>query len=754
MSSNTITVSNAQQLYDALARSTGGETILLEGGNYGKLSLTTQSGFDYEFPSTVTIASADPADPAVFSGADVRGGSNLAIEGVTFDYIYKPGDPVTLSPFSFSGVDGLTITDSTFDGANAYGSTPEANGFGTGNGLFIRGSEGVVLEGNEFFGFRRGLNVTESSDITVRGNEIYDMRSDGMNFSEVQGVLVEDNYIHDFRTSPTSGDHADMIQFWTNGTDRPSSGIVIRDNVLDIGNGDATQSIFMRNELVDSGRASFNDMAYRNVVIENNTITNAQKWGISVGEAVGVTISRNTVVHADGGNPDGADSGVEIPLINVASRSTGVAVTANVTSGLTGWTSQAGWTVRNNAFVQDQNPNAPGYYADVFVASSLQPGPDGSHSFIPLVGGMIDRRGAQPGAGGSTGGTGAQALFQVTEADSATRVFDASPSNLNGAALPPGTTYLWDFGDGTTARGREVSHSYADGGDYQVRLTIVLPGGTRATESAGVGIQGPEVLEMDGSGRFVAYDDGDPVALDAGRSAAPGNGLQLGAPGVSATVARTYVSDVVGADDMTIAFTLDADRGGSSGELFRLQGSFAVSVTKAGELQVQVMRDGASTVTLVTRGADLNGAANPDRDVVISLDDGRLQVWVDGELDGQVAMTGTVGGASGAFNSQNLVFGNPWGRANFNGDLKAFEISVGAGDYPPSPQTVVMSNNAKVSAMAPLPDLAPLGAALQVAQEDGGRSDDDLTGPRLDAAPETAHDRFLQLLERLDAHAA
>ena len=95
-----------------------------------------------------------------------------------------------------------------------------------------------------------------------------------MTFSNIDGVLIENNYIHDFRGSPGSGDHCDMIQFWTAGTTSPSTNITIRANVLDIGNGTATQSIFMRNEMVDTGQAG-TEMYYKNVVIEDNTITNA-----------------------------------------------------------------------------------------------------------------------------------------------------------------------------------------------------------------------------------------------------------------------------------------------------------------------------------------------------------------------------------------------------------------------------------------------------------------------------------------------
>lgn len=45
-------------------------------------------------------------------------------------------------------------------------------------------------------------------------------------------------------------------------------------------------------------------------------------------------------------------------------------------------------------------------------------------------------------------------------------------------ALPPSTTYRWDFGDGQTASGEEVEHVYLTLGTYAVTLTAQIPQGT------------------------------------------------------------------------------------------------------------------------------------------------------------------------------------------------------------------------------------------------------------------------------------
>ncbi|MHC0055483.1 right-handed parallel beta-helix repeat-containing protein, partial [Actibacterium sp. D379-3] len=90
--SEVIHVSNSEELVEALDNATGGETLLLEGGDYGALKLNEYTGVDLSFPDTVTIASADPSDPAVFSSVYIRGATNLTFDGILFDYTFQEGD--------------------------------------------------------------------------------------------------------------------------------------------------------------------------------------------------------------------------------------------------------------------------------------------------------------------------------------------------------------------------------------------------------------------------------------------------------------------------------------------------------------------------------------------------------------------------------------------------------------------------------------------------------------------------------------
>jgi PKD repeat protein len=63
----------------------------------------------------------------------------------------------------------------------------------------------------------------------------------------------------------------------------------------------------------------------------------------------------------------------------------------------------------------------------------------------------------------------------------------------SGSWIADGTTlvdYAWDFGDGTTASGTEVSHAYAANGTYSVSLTVTTSAGVTSTRTVVVDVDG------------------------------------------------------------------------------------------------------------------------------------------------------------------------------------------------------------------------------------------------------------------------
>jgi hypothetical protein len=289
----TVQLSPGDDVGAALHSATAGTVVELAGGIYGALSARRISG---AVGQSITLRSADPANPARFSEMDLREANHLVLDGLLFDYTYSPADKSNLRAFQVFTSRDVVIRNSSFDGDLAPAESPEEQAYPTGFGLAIISSAEVRLENSNIHDFYRGLLVSDSVDINVIGNDIHSIRMDGMNFAQVERVLIENNVIHDFKRALDSPDHADMIQFWTNQTKRPSVDITIRNNVLNSGLGWYTQSIFMRNEEVDQGRSG-REMFYRNVTIEGNVIVNAHLHGVSIGEVDGLIISKNTILH-------------------------------------------------------------------------------------------------------------------------------------------------------------------------------------------------------------------------------------------------------------------------------------------------------------------------------------------------------------------------------------------------------------------------------------------------------------------------
>jgi PKD repeat protein len=690
MAIKTITVSTAAQLKTALSQATGGETILLNPGNYDKLTLTERSGFDITYNSEVTIRSADPARPAVFAGLDIRGAENLSFRDLVFDYVAKATDQTTITPFSITGSTNITISGSVFDGDLAKGGDAAAIGYPTGRGLNASGNTNFAFLDNEMHSFWKGLAIGGNTNARVIGNDFHSMRSDGLNANAVSGLLIENNYFHDFKRAWDTGDHADFIQFSSTDAKRPSSDVTIRGNLFDSGNnGDGIHTIFMRNDQVDKGLAG-TEMFFRNILIEQNTIYADHLHGISVGETAGLVIRNNTLLHA---REDGLNGAISAPRIGVATDSTDVTIIDNIASkvagGLEGYSAlPPGWTVGNNLIVQNTNMTEPNHYSELFVSTTTDGGGSGGRAFFALPGGLIETMGV-----GSDrilidrAPEKATPLFHVgtPPEDDTAYVFDAAHFSFGpqGALAADGARFLWSFGDGTTAEGGVVTHRYAAPGSYAVKLEVVQSDGSKVAVTETVHQLKPDLLRFDAkTGDFAVSDGITETMIDINAAALAGRTgtrtLDLDAA-TKASVGPKAIEGLFGADNFTLSLRLKADvTPDSSGNVLRLQNTLSGGVNRDGNFSFTLNTDDGQKTTVVSQGVSLLDGRAHDVRILFDADHGLLSIAVDGRPPVSAAISGNLP----PMGSWGLTFGNPPTGQSFDGKLLALDLDVVRSPYP------------------------------------------------------------------------
>lgn len=138
--------------------------------------------------------------------------------------------------------------------------------------------------------------------------------------------------------------------------------------------------------------------------------------------------------------------------------------------------------------------------------------------------------------------------------------FTSTVTGLNAALDATGSTddgtiagYAWDFGDGATASGATVAHTYAATGTYQVKLTLTDDGGAKASLTRPVTIAPPAPTDAYGAAVFadnptLYYRLGESsgkTAADSGPMGSPGTysgGVNQGATGALAADSNTAAS--------------------------------------------------------------------------------------------------------------------------------------------------------------------------------------------------------------------
>ncbi len=276
-STRTIAVSSVGEIVREAKAARKHTVLRLAPGTYPDLIL---GGIDSA--EGLVIESADPANPASFSGVTVKGSNGITLRNLV---ISRPPDhPPQQYLALFQGASKLTV-----DGLELVGQGDPALDKMI-SAMMIRNCSDVTVMRSHFSRFRYALSFLSGNRITITRNELHDLRTDAIRGGGVDDLTITQNVIGNFQ--PAKGDHPDGIQLWSNNESKPAKRISIRDNLVVRDEGGIIQGIFIR----DTKR----QLPFEQVEISGNLIVGSMFNGISIDGAHGARISNNVVI------PEGA----------------------------------------------------------------------------------------------------------------------------------------------------------------------------------------------------------------------------------------------------------------------------------------------------------------------------------------------------------------------------------------------------------------------------------------------------------------
>ncbi|GAB4577009.1 MAG: hypothetical protein Tsb0019_03750 [Roseibium sp.] len=674
----TISVSSAAELQEALANATGGETILLEEGNYGSIEI-----LKLEFSSEVTIRSASAENLATFETLEIAGSSNISFDMIEVDFTPDENTYSWDSAIRISDSSGITFSNSDINGGPAVNGVPpetEAGGLDeTGNVLGLPAGRGftitrctdITIESCEVSEFENGIVANQTDGLDVLNNEIHHLRSTPLRGGDLDQVVVDGNEFHTFEPWQFggAGDHGDMVHFWTrpNSQDVASQDITITNNVFQQGEGEALLGIY----LDDNG----NELGFENVVISGNILYNGNRQGIRIENGDGVVIESNTLLQSSGDEFDG-------PTIILKDGTTNVSIVDNIVANemSLGDTENSIVTVENNLVVQSHDPNDKNYAGNLFVnpfAGSqaelidLQALPNGIVAEMgvgaPLTAYHSTSEGGLSGYIVSEFGDGLDSLHHTF--DIAGIVGTDGDIDLNGATIE------WSFGDGTTAGGNQVIHTFEQSGLYNIKATINFADGQTLHLSKTIEVNNPIAILAD-------FNDGAKDLSDTANVIHISDSVTFETVGTEqavrlngGTVEFESSPDFYNNSEYTLLvdFKKDAGQESAFGRLVNFSGSFAVNVEENG-LAVLVKTD-AGSQWIRTGDIGLNDSEWHSLALTFSNLEGTATLYVDNVEVGRIE--GLDGAIQAGIEGHSIYLGSPWG-ASFPGLIDNFAFATGA----------------------------------------------------------------------------
>jgi PKD repeat protein len=156
--------------------------------------------------------------------------------------------------------------------------------------------------------------------------------------------------------------------------------------------------------------------------------------------------------------------------------------------------------------------------------------------------------------------------------------FDGSDSSTSSGSI---TEYQWNFGDGTTASGEQVSHTYDQPGDYTVSLEVTTSGGLTDTTTHDIRIEAQPVAIISAPTTGTV---GQPITFDGSASTAGDNNIKSyiwqfgdGTSASGVTVSHTYSQ----AGNYQVSLTVTDDEGATDTATQNIQISPSAAVPSA-----------------------------------------------------------------------------------------------------------------------------------------------------------------------------
>lgn len=376
-------VSSVSELKAALASAKGGETILVNSGDYGWVTLE-----NFKFNDYVTIKSADGDGGAVFKHIGLNNTSHIRLDSLTAEFGPTPPGLGILKAVEVRKTDHLQIVNSEIIG---HAGTKDWENLPRGIQIWDDSSN-IELIGNHIHHVGRATLMQWVKNIVIKDNLVDDIRGDGFFFQNSSNILIENNLLTDFYRK--GDDHADYIQFDA-GKGTADYGVVIRGNLMlkGDGNGDV-QGIFGD----ASDYYSIHQSSFKNFLIENNIYFDTGINGFHFWSGENMVLRNNTVLmDPSTTHPDSPSR------ILMRGPQTNSVVENNVALQVI---AEDGSNASGNVIVQFKDPSKANYYGNLFANAFADPA---------SLADLAPKAGTPVGYGS---GKGAEKLFQEALGDS------------------------------------------------------------------------------------------------------------------------------------------------------------------------------------------------------------------------------------------------------------------------------------------------------------------------------------------------